>query len=163
MFSSAPVESEQLRHWAWHFKLLSFWFITIWQKRWNLANLFGCCTINSTSLSLRFWSLDLIFSGSWWLKVHWARTLWKNFFLTYTTFFVSFSIRSEQFRQIICDCKSEWINAELTKNSRLLTSFRFVCTCKQSPPFLNGAGFSIDSPHCWQTLSWRAMCTEVLL
>ena len=28
-------------------------FFTVWEKRRNFANLFGCCTFNNTSLSLK--------------------------------------------------------------------------------------------------------------
>lgn len=52
---------------------------TVWRKLWNFTHLFGCCTTHSMSLSLRFWSFNLIFAGSWRLKAHWARTSWQIF------------------------------------------------------------------------------------
>ena len=58
---------------------LRFRVITVWGKRWNFTHLFGCCTTHSMSLSLRCWSFDLIFVGSWRLKEHWARTSWQIF------------------------------------------------------------------------------------
>ena len=125
-FLSAPAESEQLMQELDNSNCsLCFRFITVWGKRRNLAYLLGCCTIDSTSISLRFSSLDLIFSGSWQLKVHWAR------------FLLGFRSHQCNFGKL-CDCKSEWINTQLMGNSRLLTSFCFLCTCKQSPPFLMG-------------------------
>ena len=35
----------------------------VWGKRRNFVHLFDCCTPDSTSLRLKCWSLDLIFSG----------------------------------------------------------------------------------------------------
>ena len=58
---------------------LCFCVITVWGKRWNFTHLFGCCTTQSMSLSLRCWSFDLIFISSWRLKEHWARTSWQIF------------------------------------------------------------------------------------
>lgn len=58
---------------------LCFCVITVWGKRWNFTHLFGCCTTQSMSLSLRCWSFDLIFIGSWRLKERWACTSWQIF------------------------------------------------------------------------------------
>lgn len=111
---------------------LCFRFITVWGKRWNFAHLFHCCTTYSMSLNLRCWSFDLIFTGSSRLSTYMV----TNFLQILQLFLASFLFQSAQIRQIICDCFSGWINTWLTRNSRSLkkASFRFPCTCKQSPP-----------------------------
>lgn len=130
VFLSVPAESNSGK--SWHFKLPLMFSITVWGKRWNFAHLFHCCTTYSMSLSLRCWSFDLIFTGSWRLSTYMV----TNFLQILQLFFASFLFQSAQIRQIICDCFSGWINTWLTRNSRSLkkASFRFPCTCKQSPP-----------------------------
>ena len=68
-----------LEHYFENYCPLCFCFIRVWGKRWNFTHLFGCCTTHSMSLSLRCWSFDLIFVGSWRLKEHWAHTSWQIF------------------------------------------------------------------------------------
>lgn len=100
---------------------LCFRFITVWGKRWNFAHLFHCCTTYSMSLSLRCWSFDLIFTGSWRLSTYMV----TNFLQILQLFFASFLFQSAQIRQIICDCFSDWINTWLTRNSRSLKKSKF--------------------------------------
>ena len=91
---------------------LCFQFITVLGKRWNLALLFRCCTTYSTSLSLGYWSFDLIFTGSWRLKAHWARTWWQivskfdNFFCK---FFILISTDSVNYLWLLF-----WLNKYTT-------------------------------------------------
>ena len=79
--------------------------------------------------------------------------------LTWKIFFVSVSLRSEQFRQIVPNLLSHG-NTSPRRSSRLWQVFVF---CFPENNFLRNAGLSTSLPHCRQMFSHTATRIKVLV